>query len=167
MLRSKNICCLNAIKNNTFCTASNWCGTSTTEQVCFCMYFWEILKYEIKQTYSTNKIFKSELMSQNLQAQWTTCNIHFQMFHKISYLNLHLQVHLELWQECKKYCKWEFKYFRDRGHTILGESYTQVLLDGCHKHFIGSEYWTSILEDWQQQMEGQNLRTQLMWPVTR
>ena len=47
-------------------------------------------------------------------------------------------------------------------HTILGESYTQVLLDGIDKHVIGAEHRASILEDGQEKLEGQDLAAKLM-----
>lgn len=80
------------------------------------------------------------------------------------YLNLHLEVGLEVGKEREEDGERELKDLRHRGDSVLGQGHTQVLLDGVNEHFIGLENGPGILQDGQQQLEGQDLRSQLVGP---
>lgn len=79
-----------------------------------------------------------------------------------NYLDLHLEVRLEVGEQSEENGKWEFKDLRHRGHAVLGQGHTQVLLDGVDEHLIGLEDGPGVLQDGQQQLEGQDLRSQLV-----
>ena len=78
---------------------------------------------------------------------------------------MHFEVSLKGGEKSQEDCQREFKHCRHWWNTIFGESNTQILLDGCHKHFMGAEHRTSILKAGQQQLERQNLGTQLMGSI--
>lgn len=85
-------------------------------------------------------------------------------FDHFFYLDLHLKVHFEVGEQGKEDGKRQFKYFRHRGDTVFRERHTQVLFDGVHKHLMGSKHRSSTLQHWEQQLQGNNLRAQLMGP---
>lgn len=82
----------------------------------------------------------------------------------IFYLNLHFKVHFEVGEQDKEDGKRQLEHFRHRGDPVFGERHTQVLFDGVHKHLMGSEHRSSSLQHWQQQLQGNHLRAQLMGP---
>lgn len=73
------------------------------------------------------------------------------------YLNLHLEVGLEVGQESEEDGERELKDLRHRGDSVFGQGHTQVLFDGVDEHFIRFENGPSVLQDGQQQLEGQDL----------
>lgn len=83
------------------------------------------------------------------------------------YLNLHLEVCLEVGKQSEEDGEGELEDFGHRGHPVLGQSHTQVLLDGVDEHLVCLENWTSILQDGEEQLEGQDLRPQLVGPDAR
>lgn len=83
------------------------------------------------------------------------------------YLDLHLEVCLEVRKESEENGKRQFEDLRHRGDPILGQSHTQVLLDGVYEHLVGLKDGPGVLQDGQQQLEGQDLRPQLVGPETR
>lgn len=73
------------------------------------------------------------------------------------YLNLHLEVGLEVGQESEEDGERELKDLRHRGDSVFGQGHTQVLFDGVDEHFIRFENGPGVLQDGQQQLEGQDL----------
>lgn len=82
----------------------------------------------------------------------------------ICYLDLHLEVRLEVGEQSEENGEWEFEDLRHRRDTILGQGHTQVLLDGVDEHLVSLEDGPGVLQDGQEQLEGQDLRSQLMGP---
>lgn len=80
------------------------------------------------------------------------------------YLNLHLEVRLKVGEQSEENGEWEFEDLRHRGHSIFGQGHTQVLFDGIDEHLISLEDGPGVLQDGQEQLEGQDLRSQLMRP---
>lgn len=79
-----------------------------------------------------------------------------------SYLNLHLEVGLEVGEEGEEDGEREREDLGDRGDAVLGQRHTQVLLDGVDEHLVGLEDGPRVLQDGQQQLEGQHLGAQLV-----
>lgn len=86
---------------------------------------------------------------------------------KVRYLDLHLEVGLEVGEEGEEDGQREREDLGDRGDAVLGQRHTQVLLDGVDEHLVGLEDGPSVLQDGQQQLEGQHLGAQLMGPGRR
>lgn len=63
------------------------------------------------------------------------------------YLNLHLEVGLEVGQQSEEYGERQLKDLRHRGDSVFGQGHTQVLFDGVDEHFICFENGPSILQD--------------------
>lgn len=61
----------------------------------------------------------------------------------------------------------ELKHLGHRGHPVLGEGHTQVLLDGIDKHLVGAEDRPCPLEHRQQQLQRHHFGAQLMRPEER
>lgn len=80
----------------------------------------------------------------------------------VLYLNLHLEMRLEVGEQSEENGQREFEDLRHRGDSILRQGHTQILLYGVDEHLIGLEDGPSILQNGQQQLEGQDLRSQLM-----
>lgn len=80
------------------------------------------------------------------------------------YLDLHLEVGLEVGQESEEDGERELKDLRHRGDSVFGQGHTQVLFDGVDEHFIRFENGPGVLQDGKQQLEGQDLWSQLMGP---
>ena len=72
---------------------------------------------------------------------------------------------LEVGQESEEDGQRQLKDLWHRADPILGQGYTQVLFDGIDEHVVGAEHWPCILQDWEQQLQRQDLGTQLVWPV--
>lgn len=81
------------------------------------------------------------------------------------YLNLHLEVGLEVGQQSEEYGERQLKDLRHRGDSVFGQGHTQVLFDSVDEHFIRFENGPSILQDGQQQLERQHLWSQLVGPT--
>lgn len=73
------------------------------------------------------------------------------------YLNLHLEVGLEVGQKCEENGQGEFEDLRHRRDAVFGQRNAQVLLDGVDEHLVGLEDGPSVLQDGQQQLQGQDL----------
>lgn len=71
---------------------------------------------------------------------------------------------LEVGEQSEENGEWEFEDLRHRGDSIFGQGHTQVLLDGIDEHLIGLEDGPGILQDGQEQLEGQDLGSQLVGP---
>lgn len=69
---------------------------------------------------------------------------------------------LEVGQQGEENGEGEFKDLRHGGHSILGQGHAQVLLDGVYEHLVGLENGPGVLQDGQQQLEGQDLGSQLV-----
>lgn len=80
------------------------------------------------------------------------------------YLDLHLEVRLEVGEQSEENGERQFEDLRHRGDSVLGQGHTQVLLDGVDEHLISLENGPGVLQDGQEQLEGQDLRSQLMGP---
>lgn len=80
------------------------------------------------------------------------------------YLNLHLEVRLEVGEQGEEDGEGEFEDLRHGGDSILGQGHAQVLLNGVDEHLIGLEDGPGVLQDGQEQLEGQDLRPQLVGP---
>lgn len=64
-----------------------------------------------------------------------------------TYLDLHLQMCLEVWQQSKEYRKRQLKNFWNRWDSIFWECNTQILLNSINKHLICSENRSCILQN--------------------
>lgn len=71
---------------------------------------------------------------------------------------------LEVGEQREEDGEGEFKDLRHRGDAVLGQGHAQVLLDGVDEHLVGLEDGPGVLQDGQEQLEGQDLRTQLVGP---
>lgn len=80
------------------------------------------------------------------------CTNHYSMKHTF-YLNLNLEMSLEIGEECNKDGKGEMKYFGDGGDAVLAEGDTQVLFDGCDEGIIGPEHLACIHHYGQQHLQ--------------
>lgn len=60
--------------------------------------------------------------------------------------------------------EWEFEDLRHRGDSIFGQGHTEVLFDGVDEHLIRLEDGPSVLQDGEEQLQGQDLGAQLMGP---
>lgn len=58
----------------------------------------------------------------------------------------------------------EFEDLRHGGDPVFGQGHTQVLFDGVDEHLVSLENGSGILQDGQEQLEGQDLRTQFVGP---
>lgn len=83
---------------------------------------------------------------------------------RICYLDLHLEVRLEVGEQSEENGERELKDLGHGGDAILGQGHAQVLLDGVDEHLVSLEDGPGVLQDGQQQLEGQDLRSQLMGP---
>lgn len=78
------------------------------------------------------------------------------------YLNLHLQVDLEVGQQGEEDGQWELKDLRHRGDAVFGQRHAQILFDGVDEHLMGAKHWPGALQHREQQLQGDNLGPQLM-----
>lgn len=85
---------------------------------------------------------------------------------QIRYLDLHLEVRLKMREQSEENGERELEDLRHGGDAILGQGHTQVLLDGVYEHLVGLEDGSGVLQDGEQQLEGQDLRSQLVGPET-
>lgn len=69
---------------------------------------------------------------------------------------------LEVGEEGEEDGEREREDLGDRGDAVLGQRHTQVLLDGVDEHLVGLEDGPRVLQDGQQQLEGQHLGAQLV-----
>lgn len=73
------------------------------------------------------------------------------------YLDLHLEVRLEVGQQSEENGKREFEDLRHGGDAVLGQGHAQVLLDGVDEHLISLEDGPGVLQNGEEQLEGQDL----------
>lgn len=71
---------------------------------------------------------------------------------------------LEVGEQSEEDGEREFEDLRHGGDAVLGQGHTQVLLDGVDEHLVSLEDGPSVLQDGEEQLEGQDLRSQLMGP---
>lgn len=64
---------------------------------------------------------------------------------------------LEVGEQSEENGQRKLKDLRHRGDAVFGQGHTQVLLDGIDKHLICLEDGPGVLQDGQQQLEGQDL----------
>ena len=69
---------------------------------------------------------------------------------------------LEVREESEEYCEGEFEDLRYGGDAVLGQRHAQILLDGIDEHLVGFEDRSGILQDREQQLQRQDLGSQLM-----
>lgn len=74
---------------------------------------------------------------------------------------------LEVGQQSEENGERELEDFRHGGDAVLGERHAQVLLDGVDEHLVGFEDGPGVLQDGQEELEGQDLRPQLVGPGRR
>lgn len=78
------------------------------------------------------------------------------------YLDLHLQVNLEVGQQGEKDGQRELKHLGHGGDAVFGQSHAQVLLDGVDEHLVGAEHGPGALQHREQQLQGDDLGAQLV-----
>ena len=71
---------------------------------------------------------------------------------------------LEVGEQGEENGEREFEDLRHGGDAVLGQGHAQVLLDGVDEHLVGLEDGPGVLQDGQEQLEGQDLRSQLVGP---
>lgn len=71
---------------------------------------------------------------------------------------------LEVGEQSEENGERKFEDLRHGGDTVLGQGHAQVLLDGVDEHLISLEDGPGVLQDGQEQLQGQDLRSQLMGP---
>lgn len=81
------------------------------------------------------------------------------------YLNLHLQVDLEVGEQCEEDSQRKLKDLRHRRDAIFGQRHTQILFDGVDKHLVSAKHWAGALQHGEQQLQGDNLGAQLVGPA--
>ena len=81
-----------------------------------------------------------------------------------SYLYLHLQMSFEGRKQRQENGEREFKHFRNTGDPVLRQGHTQMVFNCANKHLISTEHRTRILKNRKQQLEAQNLGTELVRP---
>lgn len=82
----------------------------------------------------------------------------------VLYLDLHLEVRLEVGQQREEDGKGELEDLRHRGDPVLRQGHAKVLLDGIDEHLVCLEDGPGVLQDGQEQLEGQDLGAQLVGP---
>lgn len=80
------------------------------------------------------------------------------------YLDLHLQVDLEVGEQREEDGQRELEDLRHGGDSVLGQRHAQVLLDGVHEHLVSPEHRAGALKHGEQQLQGHDLGPQLMGP---
>ncbi len=80
------------------------------------------------------------------------------------YLDLHLEVRLEVGEQSEENGEWELEDLRHRRDAVLGQRHAQILLDSVDEHLVSLEDGPGVLQDGQEQLQGQDLRSQLMGP---
>lgn len=73
------------------------------------------------------------------------------------HLDLHLQVHLEIRQQRQKNGQRQFEHLRNGTDAVLRQCDAQILLDGRDEHVVGTKYGTGVLEDGEEELEGEDL----------
>ena len=81
-----------------------------------------------------------------------------------THLDLHLEVGLEVGQQREEDGQRQLEDLGHRGDAVLGQRHAQVLLDGVDEHLVGLEDGAGVLQDGQQQLQGQHLGAQLVGP---
>lgn len=82
------------------------------------------------------------------------------------YLDLHLQVNLEVGQQGEEDGERQLKDFWHRRDAVFGQRHAQILLDGVDEHLMGPKHGAGALQHGQQQLQGHDLRAQLVGPET-
>lgn len=78
------------------------------------------------------------------------------------YLNLHLQVNLEVGQQGEEDGQRELKHLGHGGDAVFGQCHAQVLLDGVDEHLVGAEHGPGALQHREQQLQRDDLGAQLV-----
>lgn len=82
----------------------------------------------------------------------------------VIYLDLHLEVRLEVGQQREEDGEGELEDLRHGGDPIFWQGHTKVLLNGIDEHLVCLEDGPGVLQDGEEQLEGQDLGAQLMGP---
>lgn len=121
---------------------------------------WLFISNKLHQHKCHNKSFKNKKQAQFLRYSrpddTVTC---------VLYLNLHLQVDLEVGEQGEEDSQWELKDLGHRGDAILGQSHAQILFDGVDEHLVSAKHRPGALQHRQQQLQGDNLGPQLVGPA--